>query len=246
VRLIIGLLFFGAFRIASSQSEVVFDTTALLPKPETCNKAIAQANEDGKSNIFKISRGPIFGDEYERFYRNYMVTKFGIEVVGKGCLVYDFEECYNDQMHKLIRTKYKDNFLIETEEEIKEEFEIFKTLDHEQRKKYIDFNFTYKIVDQKADFILGRESLIKELHNRVDFSKIDFSGKTFGLFLVIGRGGTVDKCEVISKNFPRAEAEKIENAIKGLGSWTPARLYGFDVKSEKMIGVPISITQKTK
>jgi hypothetical protein len=239
--LITGLIIIiGTFGRAFSQDVVFGDTTVLLPKTETCDKARIKANNDAKSNILKISRGPMYGDEYERFYRNYMVTKFGIEVVGRGCLIYDFEECYNAETHKIIHTKYGDNFLVKTEDEIKKEFEVFKTLDKEQRKKYINFDFTYKIVDHKADYIEGHKNLIKELHKRIDFSKLDFKGRTIFLYLVIGQTGTVDKCEIISKGPSGLDTEKIEKTIRGL-HWTPARLYGFDIKSEKIIGIPTTM-----
>jgi hypothetical protein len=240
MRLIIGLILIGTFRIAFGQDSVVFDTIPYIPDPETCDKAAVQADIAGKANILRISRGPIFGNEYEKFYRNCMVTKYGIEVVEVGCLTSDFEDCYNDRMHKIIQAKNGDNFFARTEDSIKQEFKIFKTLEQGQRKKYIDFNFTYKIVDHKADYIGGHKNLIRELHKRIDFSKLDIQGRIIGLCLVIGQSGTVDKCEVISRWPSGSDAEKIKNIIKGL-HWTPAILYGFEVKSEKILGIPTTV-----
>ncbi|MBS1507804.1 MAG: hypothetical protein JSS79_14270 [Bacteroidetes bacterium] len=240
MRLIIVVILIGIMRSAFGQDSVVFDNTPFIPNSTTCEKAATQADIDSKANTLRIARGPLFGDEYERFYRNYMVTKYGIEIVGRGCITFDFEYCYTDRMQKIIEAKNGDNFFIRTEDSIKKEFKIFKTLVPAQRKKYIDFDFTYKIVDHKADYIEGYANLVKELHKRIDFSKLDFQGKIIGLNLVIGQTGAVNKCEVLSKGLSGADAEKIKNTVKEL-HWIPARLYGFEVKSEKIIGIPTTL-----
>lgn len=234
MKLITGLLIIVAFRLS------IFQASAQVLSIDDCSNGIERANNDFKSGILSISHWGLSIDfEYDKFFDNYMVTKFGIESTHEGCVVFMSQKCYDQQMRKFIKDRFGADYLSRAEKEIISEYEVFKTLNNEQRKKYINFDFTYKIVDRKAVFKEGREVLIKELHDRVDFSKINPLSMVVGLSVIIGESGSVDKCEIISKDFPIAEAEKIKEVIKELGNWTPATLYGFNVKSELILGVPL-------
>jgi hypothetical protein len=244
MKLITGLLITGTLRFAFCQP-----MTSYNPTFESCDKAIEQANIDAKAGILRsITHGLVLPNktfELERFYENYMITKFGIESFNPGCIVEPFEECYSDEMHTIIKDKYGPDFFTRIERTIKSEFEIFNKLEYEQRKQYINFDFTYKVVDRKADYNDGFRNLFKEVHKKLDFSKLDLSPYPYkdviGIYLVIGQTGTIDKCQVVSKDFPKAQAEKIENTIKAIGNWRPASLYGYDVKSELLLAFPLVI-----
>jgi hypothetical protein len=218
--------------------------TRYEPMFETCDQAVKQAQIDANAGILRsISHGLIISTrdiDLERFYENYMIVKFGIESYNGGCIVMENEDCYSNEMDRIITKKFGADFFRNTEQEVEKEFEKFKTLGLEERKRYIDFEYTYRLgmTDTRADYSKGYKELYKEIRKRINFSNLDFSPYEYediGIYLVIGQKGEIEKCQVVSIGFPRTIGERIEKVILDIGKWTPARLYGYAVKSEDML-----------
>lgn len=212
------------------------------PRFETCEQAIKEAQQDAHAGILRsISHGLVMstkGFQFDRFYENYMIARYGIESYNAGCVTEQHEQCYRDEMHKIISNKFGADFLERTEEESEIEFEKFKTLGQEERKQYINFDYTYRVTDTRADYLKGYKELYKEIRKRIDFSTLDFSPypyKRIGISLVIGPKGQIEECRVVSIGFPRTIGQRIENEILDIGNWTPATLYGHAVKSKTML-----------
>jgi hypothetical protein len=213
--------------------------TKYKPRFETCDQAIKQAQVDAEKGLLRsISHGLIISRrslDFDRFYENYLIAKYRVESYNAGCVVEQQEECYSDEMHKIIATKFGADFLRRAEEEAEKEFETFKTLGQEEKKQYIDFDYAYRFTDTRADYSKGSKELYREIRKRIDFSTLDFSDYPYdgiAISLVIGQKGEIEKCEVVSIGFPQTIGKRIEREILDIGNWTPATLYGHAVKSK--------------
>lgn len=173
--------------------------------------------------------------EFEQFYTNYLIVTYKIERVLTGCTSSSSRNCYFNEMNKAINEKYGLFFLKNIKNIAKEEYRRFKLLDNEGRKKYINPAYAYQAVDAKAEYSSGREDFKENLRERIDLKKFDFSNyklKGFHAELIIDEAGNVIECRVVSKNFPLDANAEIEKAVKEIGVWKPAILYGAKVKSK--------------
>lgn len=218
--------------------------TKYEPMFETCDQATKQAQIDAEVGILRsISHGLVISTrdiDLDRFYENYLIAKYGVESYNGGCVVFENEECYSDEMDKIISKKLGTDFFERAEKEAEKEFEKFKNLGLEERKQYIDFKRTYRLgtTDTRTDYAKGYKELYKEIRKRINFKTLDFSPYQYediGIYLVIQQNGEIEKCEVVSIGFPRTIGEKIEKEILDIGNWTPATLYGHSVKSETIL-----------
>lgn len=116
--------------------------TKYEPMFETCDQAVKQAQIDADAGILRsISHGLIISTrdiELDRFYENYMIVKYGIESYNAGCIIMENEDCYSDEMDRIIIKKFGADFFKNAADEVEKEFEKFKTLGLEERKRYID------------------------------------------------------------------------------------------------------------
>jgi len=213
--------------------------TTYDPGFESCEQAIKQAQTDADAGILRsISHGMLISTrsvDFNSFYQNYLIAKYRIESYDAGCIVMPHDECYSDEMNRIIAGKFGIDFFDRVEAEAENEFEKFKTLKNEERKRYIDFSYVYSHTDTRSEYAKGYKELNKEIRRRIDFSTLDFSPYPFKgivVHLVIGQKGDVEKCRVSSINFPRTIATRIEREIMDIGNWTPATLYGHAVTSE--------------
>ena len=67
-----------------------------------------------------------------------MLAKYGIESFNAGCIIWGNEECYSDQMDKIILEKFGLDFYQRTANLIEKEFETFKDLAQDQKKQFIN------------------------------------------------------------------------------------------------------------
>tara|TARA_R110000868_G_C10890410_1_gene763561 strand:+ start:54 stop:791 length:738 start_codon:yes stop_codon:yes gene_type:complete len=218
--------------------------TRYEPMFKTCDQAVKQAHIDANAGILRsIPHGLVNSTrdiDFDRFYENYMIVNYGIESYNGGSIVMENEDCYNDEMNKIIIEKFGADFFCKKKEEVEREFEKFKILGQEERKKYIDFEYTYRLgmTDTRANYSKGYNELYKEIRKRINFSNLDFAPYKYtdiGIYLVIGQQGEIEKCEVVSNGFPETIGERIEKVIIDIGNWIPAKLYGHPVKSEDML-----------
>jgi hypothetical protein len=209
---------------------------------ETCEQAIKKAHDDAQAGVLRsISHGLVMSEnsfDFDRFYENYMIAKYSIEVFNAGCIIWEHEKCYSDEMDKIIVGKFGPDFFERTEKDARKEYKKFKTLGLEERKQYINSQFTYNATDSKANYSKGYQELYKELRKRIDFANLDFSPYKFdriGISLVVGQTGEIEFCKVVSRDFPRTIGEQIEREILAIGNWIPATLYGHAVKSKSVL-----------
>lgn len=220
--------------------------TKYKPRFETCEQAIKEAQQDAEAGILRsISHGLVISTKdlnLALFYENYMIAKYGIESYNAGCIIEQHEECYSDEMHRIIANKFGADFLERTEKEAEKDFQKFKTMGQEEKKQYINFDFTYIVTETRADYAKGYKELYKEIRKRINFSTLDFSPYPYdgiGISLVIGARGQIEDCEVVSTGFRRTIGERIEKEILDIGNWKPATLYGYAVKSKTMLAFPL-------
>ncbi|HMV10138.1 MAG TPA: hypothetical protein PK325_08665 [Cyclobacteriaceae bacterium] len=172
--------------------------------------------------------------EFDGFYRNYLIARYGIEQRTTGCMTGRATSCYFEEMDRAISEKYGESFLDTVRDHALEEYKTFNTLDAQRKKKYIDFNYVYFWVDQPAAYETGIEDLQNRVKRKIDFNKFDLSGyklKGFHAELVISEAGIVTDCTIASKKFPLDAAKAVREAVVGTGGWKPAVLYGSNVKS---------------
>ncbi len=102
--------------------------------------------------------------DLDRFYESYMIVKYGIESYNGGCIVMENEDCYSDEMDRIITNKFGVDFFKNAEGEVEKEFEKFKALGLEERKRYIDFEYTYRLgmTDTRADYQKDIKSCTKK------------------------------------------------------------------------------------
>lgn len=173
--------------------------------------------------------------EFDGFFRNYLIAGYGIEQRTTGCLTGRATRCYFDEMNKALSEKYGESFLDTVRDHAVKEYETFNTLDAQDKKKYIDFNYVYFWVDQPATYEAGIEDLQNRIKEKIDFKRFDLSGyklKGFHAELVISEAGIVTDCTIASRNFPVDAAEAVRKILVGTGGWKPAVLYDSHVKSK--------------
>lgn len=205
---------------------------------EECEKERQRATQDIQNGVLKVENyiGLTFEKrdfDFEDFYSNYLISRYRIERKTTGCTSGPGRTCFFDEMNRAIVKKHGltpdslYNFA-------KREYNVFKTLDDEGRKRYIDFDYIYWKVDDRASYEADTKHLQEKLRAKVDFKKFDFSKfglKGFHTEVVIDEMGHVISCEVVSRNFPPDANDAIQKAVKEIGGWKPAKLYGSKVKS---------------
>lgn len=174
----------------------------------------------------------------ESFYTNYLFHKYKIKRFMRACRRSDYEECYFDEMKKIITEKYSWPSFQTLDILVKQEYEKFKLLDAEVVKRYIDFNYVYEEVDMITCDPAGQKHFTKQLKSKIDLKKLRLHGyklKDVYLEVVVDEAGDIVDCKIISMNFPSEVNVEIENAVKKIGGWKPAELYGLKVKSRIVI-----------
>jgi hypothetical protein len=172
--------------------------------------------------------------DFETFYSNYLIARYKIERVITGCTTDREMKCYFDEMNKAITVKHGISFLQEIKGMAQQEYAKFKSLNTQERTAYIDFDYVYRQVDQRANYVAGLSDLQKKLRERVDFKKFDFSGyelKGFFMEIIVDEYDSVIACNVVSKNFPPAANQALQEAVKEIEGWKAATLYNANVKS---------------
>jgi hypothetical protein len=246
MRFLIIIILLSRVQFAICQSDTLGITITEIPlgadeSPEyvrACNEERMAAIEDIRAGILKVENyiGLTFEKKdfgFEDFYTNYLISKYGIEQVTTGCMSARSRICYFEEMNKAIAEMHGLT-LDKLRNAAKEEYEKFKLLDVEGRKKYINFSYIYWKVDEGASYEADVKHLQDRLRAKVDFKKFDFSKFTLNGFhteVVIDESGNVVSCRVVSKNFPSNANEAVQEAVKEIGGWKPAVLYGSRVKS---------------
>jgi hypothetical protein len=247
MRLIVLVILLSSVQVAICQSDVLKNvTTTEIPigtekSPEEvteCNEERQRAIEDIKAGILKVENylGLSFEKKdfkFEEFYSNYLISKYRIEQRMTGCMSDPGRICYFEEMNTAIVEKHGLT-VDELKNAAKTEYEQFKLLDNEGRKKYIDFSYVYFWVDERAKSE-NTKQLQDKLIAKVNFKNFDFSKynlKGFHAEVVIDEMGNVVSCRVVSKNFPSDANEAVQKAIKEIGGWESATLYGSKVKSK--------------
>lgn len=246
MRFLIIIILLSHVQFAICQSDTLGVTITEIPlgadeSPEyvkACNEGRLAAIEDIRAGILKVENygGLSFEKKdfrFEDFYTNYLISKYGIEQVMTGCMSARSRICYFEEMNKAI-AEVHGLTLDKLRNAAKEGYEKFKLLDVEGRKKYINFSYIYWKVDERASYAADAKHLQDRLRTKVDFKKFDFSKftlKGFHAEVVIDEVGNVVSCKVVSRNFPFEANELIQKAVKEIGGWRPALLYGSPVKS---------------
>lgn len=246
MRLLVVIFLMLNVQLAVGQLDSLNITITELPLEEEshgnsveCEEAREKARADMKSGFFSVERfmGLTFKKvdfEFEDFYTNYLIANYKIDRVITGCVRCFDENCYFDEMYEAISEKYGLSFLKEIDSLARQEYEKFKTLNSKSKEKYIDFSYVYQIVDVRAIYTSGQEDFNKKLRSKIDFKKFDFKGfqhKGFHMEIIVNELGDVVECRVVTQYFPVEANFEISKAVKEIGGWKPADLYGSKVKS---------------
>jgi hypothetical protein len=247
MRLVILVILLSNVQLAICQSDTLQITITEIPlgadeSPEyvtACNEERQRAIKDIQAEILKVENyiGLTFEKKdfgFEDFYINYLIANYRIEQQLTGCTSARSLTCYFDEMDKAINEKYGLSFLKNLRGAAQEEYEKFKLFDNEGKKKCIDFAYVYRKVDERASYLTGLKDIQIKLKERIDFKKFNFSNyklKGFHTEVVVDEVGNVVSCRVMSRNFPADANEAIQKAVKEIGGWKPAKLYGSPVKS---------------
>jgi len=114
------------FTVFSQESEKEIDN--LFWYEATCENGSEKAQIDFKNDNYNIYlTGLRFSDnseeEFDKFYDNYMLGKYNIKFVEKGCVVTGSMKCYKETMGKLIYEKFGADIFERSRKEAKEKFE---------------------------------------------------------------------------------------------------------------------------
>jgi hypothetical protein len=250
MRFLIIIILLSRVQFAICQSDTLGITITEIPlgadeSPEyvrACNEERMAAIEDIRAGILKVENyiGLTFEKKdfgFEDFYTNYLISKYGIEQVTTGCMSARSRICYFEEMNKAIAEMHGLT-LDKLRNAAKQEYEKFKLLDAEVVKRYIDFNYVYEEVDMITYDPAGQKHFTKQLKSKIDLKKLRLHGyklKDVYLEVVVDEAGDIVDCKIISMNFPSEVNVEIENAVKKIGGWKPAELYGLKVKSRIVI-----------
>ncbi|MEQ9166518.1 MAG: energy transducer TonB [Fulvivirga sp.] len=165
---------------------------------DTCEEAIARANKDFENGTMKsISYGLIIAEEFEfeNFYDNYLLEKFGIQSYNGGCLIIESEECYSSRMYELIKDKFGQNFFKRTRKEAEKlyphEIKKFSDLDGSSYSLDSPDRSPYIVVDIRPEFPGGFEALYEYVDNKIAESPIQLDSivtRTFVAFVIDSTG----------------------------------------------------------
>jgi hypothetical protein len=116
---------------------------------KSCDDARGVAVLDSQSGFFAVEGyhriGFVQNDLVpESFYTNYLFHKYKIKRFMRACRRSDYEECYFDEMKKIITEKYSWPSFQTLDTLVKQEYEKFKLARCGSREtKYIDFSYVY-------------------------------------------------------------------------------------------------------
>ncbi|MRX67035.1 hypothetical protein SAMN06265349_102969 [Flavobacterium resistens] len=124
---ILTFIFFLSCLVGLSQESQKGDDN-LFWYEATCENGTEKAQTDfnnGKYNIFITGLTFSFKSEEEfyKFYDNYMLEKYSIKFVKKGCVITGSIKCYKETMEKLVLEKFGVDVFEKSRKEAKKEFE---------------------------------------------------------------------------------------------------------------------------
>jgi len=85
-----------------------------------CSKGEKGAIKDAANKKFKlITYGLVVSKdwEFDKFYSNFIKTKYGIEIGNGGCVVFESELCYYNKMKELIYQEFGENIFEKAKKE---------------------------------------------------------------------------------------------------------------------------------
>lgn len=175
---------------------------------ENCTDAKRQARLDSDKGSLRIIRINGFAGKLPRkdiLYENLL----DVEIVNTGCYIYEWSDCYNEEMENQIRNKYDSNVLILLDE--LEGLRDEKVLIDIESKELVQVSRLPEMGENKSDF-KRQVSEIKCFENILYMSFEILIQKSGKIGRIVQTGGNPDKeCK-----------GKFKKLIKNYQGWQPA------------------------
>jgi succinate dehydrogenase flavin-adding protein (antitoxin of CptAB toxin-antitoxin module) len=210
------------------------DSTMEFGQNPTCEDAVKIAQINFNKGIYeKVILGMVLYDdwEFEEFYKDYILDKYGITIKHEGCVITEYIECYANKMNDLILNKFGKDIYENARQEALVAFE--KMLDEADSSKVLFF------VDQRPTFVGGNDSLVNYLKNNINLSDT-LEGKARVRFIV-EKDGSLSNIK-IKEGFDKATNKKILNTMRTMPKWVPALHHDREVRV--MMILPIILKKK--
>lgn len=209
---------------------------------DSCEEAIARANEDFGNGIMKAtSYGLTFAadPEFEGFYDEYLLDRYGVINANGGCFVTEGEECYSSRMFALIEQKYGQDFFKRARAEAEKLYpKKRKTFDDEAEEdiELADSDAPYILVDVQPEFPGGLDQLYKYLGKELRERKIlqDSAASRIYVQFVINSTGSVKEVEVVKGTNPKLNSALID-IFQKMPRWTPGLRQNENVNTKLII-----------
>ncbi len=191
----------------------------------TCEEAQNQAIKDASNGVYKLhSYGLMIrlDWEFQKFYEDYMLQTYSIDVTNAGCETSEGTKCYAKKMNELVEQKFGADVMARAQGEAEKQF-----MANLQEK--IDSGFVFQIVDSMPSFIGGDDQLKASLDESLSTQKSNVG--EYQVSFVVEVDGSVSNVEM-HKSSNKDANETILEAIRTLPNFTPAQHYGKSVRCQ--------------
>lgn len=199
---------------------------------DTCEEAIARAENDFKNGIMKATTyGLVVAEDYyfEEFYDKYLKDNYGVESSNGGCVITESLECYSSRIFELIEAKYGSDFFKKTRKEAKR---LYKPKQEQFMESHPTFNNDgiYVVVDTMPEYPGGYEELFKFVEEEIQNHPIASDSLVTRTYvsMVIDSTGQPTNIEVL-KGSDNELNEVLVDILQKMSSWKPGKLKGENV-----------------
>ena len=215
-----------------------FGQTDSLPEiPEwtgnSCERGKELALADAKKGKYKLYEFgmkitfSMYESAFNKFYEEYILEKYNIEIFDGGCTVYPNGECYTKKMKKLLIKKHGEGFF----ERIKKEA---KTLYNKNIQTKIDTGFIFNFTDSMPQFVGGEKKLFEYLGKNTKYPHHSCINGTVYCQFVVEKDGGLSSFKIL-----RSLDKKIDtivlNAIVSMPNWKPAQINNQPVRCKMIL-----------
>lgn len=175
---------------------------------ENCADAKRQAKSDSKKGGLRIIRINGFIGEFPR--KDILYERLlGVEIINTGCYIYQWSDCYNEEMENQIKNKYDPKILTLLDEHEKLRGE----------KIFIDIeNKELVNVSRQPGMGMNKSNFTREVSEIKCFENIIY----MSFEILIQKSGKVGKVVQTGGNSDRECKGKLKKLIKNYEGWQPA------------------------
>ena len=229
--------------------QVLGQTDSLIPYDTSgtaCERGQKMADFIGKEGkryvIFEFGLQKVSWEtnRFNKYYNNYLLEKYNIEVIHGGCMINMHDKCFSDRIKEVLLKKYGKDFFKNTRKEAKKLFD--KSL-----QMQIDTGYVFILTDSMPQYVGGEDSIFMyldrscRLYNSVDKRGCSNPNGTVYCRFIVEKDGSITNYKIVRSLDLNAD-NKVLESMKIMPNWKPATINDQPVRCTMVL--PFKFSQK--